>query len=523
MLIKSKRWRRATCIAGVAGIVVAIAIGIFIAQAYYSADEPIWNRTWRDASNDRGHGVWCDREWNVYTCGETGPLGGGFADAILFKWDANGNQIWYSTWDCLMYENFNAVWGDGDGYIYTCGYAMDYFAEYYAMVIVKWDTDGNQVWNITWCDIGRWTSMGYDIWGDEWGYFYTYGTLENQTTHSSSVLVAKWDASGNQVWNGTWGGGPSHYGRCVMGDGEGNIYTCGIGTSSISLVKWDPAGNQVWERLWDGMREYGGTSSIWVDDINYIYICGNTYDHGVQHTVLGKCDTNGNQVWNSTWGGSRNVIVYDIWGDGWGGIYTGGSSSDPSTNDNSDLLLVKWNASGSAIWSRTWGALGDDKKEWVESIWGDGSESIYLCGASGIVDELGYDDMILVKWAKELIDLTPLSIVAIVIASIAIVALTIATDLHLKLENVVGKVRSRRESASAREKTAPKVVEVVYKQRTHKFQHPSPSVQQPTTSTGACCPTCGQPIPKGFENAAFCVFCGKNLSLGDQDGTSKVE
>ncbi|MHA1698274.1 MAG: hypothetical protein ACTSWN_05480, partial [Promethearchaeota archaeon] len=93
---------------------------------------------------DRGNSVWGDGSF-IYTCGHTWSFGDGSDDLLLVKWDPDGNQVWNRTWDGSSSwggsssDYGKSVWGDGS-YLYTCGYTESSGAGSADLLLVKWDT-----------------------------------------------------------------------------------------------------------------------------------------------------------------------------------------------------------------------------------------------------------------------------------------------------------------------------------------------------------------------------------------------
>nr|MDO8111440.1 hypothetical protein [Candidatus Sigynarchaeota archaeon] len=369
----------------------------------------LWDCTWGGDNTDAGYGVWGDGT-AIYTCGKTYSFGAGIEDMMLVKWDDAGNQVWNRTWGGNDSDSALSIWGYGSA-IYTCGYTASYGAGGNDMVLVKWDSAGNQVWNRTWGGIG--SDAGSSIWGDDTS-LYTCGSTHCWGAGSHDILLVKWDDAGNQVWNRTWGGTSEDYGYSVWGNGTA-IYTCGYthsfgaGWTDMVIIKWDDAGNQVWNRTWGGISiEFG--NSVWCES-TAIHTCGTTNSferpNEVQNTdiMLVKWDAAGNQVWNRTWGGNGNDEAYSVWGDGTS-LYTCGSTFI-SEMGMYDIVVIKWDAMTGAIqWDRTWDRTTEDCGY---SIWGDGT-AIYTCGA------VRYD-MVLLKWDAAT-GLTPQLLVAIIVTII---------------------------------------------------------------------------------------------------------
>ncbi|MHA1716612.1 MAG: hypothetical protein ACTSXP_13295 [Promethearchaeota archaeon] len=359
--------------------------------------ENVWNRIWGGESKEYGYSVWGDGTF-IYTCGSTESFGAGGFDLTLIKWDLDGNQVWNRTWGGPNADHGYSVWGDGT-FIYTCGSTENFGAGGFDLVLIKWDSDGNQVWNRT-CG-GLYEDSGYSVWGDG-TYIYTCGYIFNQVAINYDLLLVKWDAAGNQLWNRSNGGLLTEQGYSIWGDGT-FIYTCGYtssygaGDADLFLVKWDDAGNQIWYQTWGGSAWDEG-SSIWGDG-TYIYTCGSTesYGAGIYDLVLVKWDMTGNQLWNRTWGGAKSDYGKSVIGNGTY-IYTcGWTQSFGAGND--DLFFVRWDLAGNQEWNRTWGLSAVDYGSSVYCI----CNAIYTYGSTYSFGA-GYSDQVLVKWDASMID-----------------------------------------------------------------------------------------------------------------------
>ena len=293
----------------------------------------LWNRTWGGTSQDIGYSVWGDGTGNIYTSGDTMSFGAGDWDMMLVKWDEAGNQLWNRTWGGPYYDySINSIWCNSTS-IYLCGDTTSYGAGGHDAVLVKWNKDGNQLWNRTWGGVGD--DYGNGIWGDGTGSIYTCGF------EGGHMMLVKWDAAGNQVWKRTGGGSAGYH---VWGDGMGSIYTCGHKEDfdiDMMLVKWDEDGNQLWNRTW-GRSILDVGYDLWGDQTS-IYSCGYSNQglvDGRQDMVLVKWDTAGNRLWNRTWSGAGDDSGRGIWGDETS-IYTCGYTESFGSGFY-DMVLVCW-------------------------------------------------------------------------------------------------------------------------------------------------------------------------------------
>jgi hypothetical protein len=213
--------------------------------------------------------------------------------------------------------------------------------ELHDMALVKWDSDGNVEWNRTWGGSGA--DYGAAVWCDGSGTIYTCGFTDSPSigTSDDSFLI-KWDDEGNVLWaRNIVGDNIEVYGN-IWGDGAGNIYVAGHVTnnhdfSDAALMKWDTAGTMLWALTWDSpyMDYYSG---MWGDGAGGIYTSGTLGQDGVNAVFLNKWDAQGSLLWYRTWKTERSIVGDGIWGDGAGNIFVTGNQQDPIAN-RSDLAI----------------------------------------------------------------------------------------------------------------------------------------------------------------------------------------
>lgn len=356
----------------------------------------VWNRTWAGPQEDFGTGIWSNGS-SIYTCGYNGSLGAGATNTThLVKWDSNGNQVWNRTWGYGYSEQALAVTGCKTT-IFTCG-SMTNATNRGDLFLVRWDSNGNQSWNRTWGGSDG-TDRASGIWCNQTcvytcGYTTSYGLGAT----NGDLLLVKWDWNGIRLWNHTFGGNDTDLAYSVWCDGA-SVYTCGstrsFGTAGTDmlLVKWDGNGNFQWKRTWGGTGydEGDGVSG----DGTAIYTCGytNSFGAGNDDLMLVKWDPSGNQVWSRTWGGTGNddgkaVVVNGT------SIYTGGYTASFGLTAFYSLL-AKWDSSGNCLWSSMY---GNGSVSYMTSSMCIAGPNIYMCGDSQR-RYTGYYDLILDKWS----------------------------------------------------------------------------------------------------------------------------
>jgi len=339
-----------------------------------------WNRTWGSSTNDHGYSVAVDNNNNAYLCGYTLGFGAGNYDAFLVKYDSAGNQLWNVTWGGSNHDCGYGVTTDSYN-TYICGYTGSFGAGSDDAFLAKYDSAGNQLWNVTWGDSSE--EYGFDVAVDGYSNVYLCGHTNGFGAGSYDAFLAKYDSAGNQLWNVTWGGSNVEYGYGVDMDSNNNAYLCGktysfgAGGWDAFLVKYDSAGNQLWNVTWGGSND-DGSYSVAVDSANGAYLCGETssFGAGSYDAFLAKYDSAGNQLWNVTWGGSNDDYGKGVTVDRYKKAYICGYTDSYGAGGD-DAFLLKYDPAGNKLWTVLWGGPLSDTGCDVAIYH---SNNIYLCG-----------------------------------------------------------------------------------------------------------------------------------------------
>ena len=124
-----------------------------------------------------------------------------------------------------------------------------------------------------------------------------------------------------------------------------------------------------------------------VDGSGNIYMLGNTYSFGAgaQDVVVVKYDSTGSIVWQKTWGGSGYDSPVGIGLDASGNVYVGGSTG--SFNATGKTFVIKFDSGGNLQWQKVWGGGSYDSGYGFTA---DSAGNSYLVGYSGSVATHGF-------------------------------------------------------------------------------------------------------------------------------------
>jgi hypothetical protein len=206
-------------------------------------------------------------------------------------------------------------------------------------------------------------------------------------TLGMDVLLMKTDANGDTQWVRRYGGPHWQMGYSVRATRDGGYIVAGVsqssGTNDFWLLKTDVQGDTEWTRTFGGTGEEYGYAAAQTDDDGYI-VAGSTQQPGSDiELYVVKTDAGGNQLWTKTLGGAGNDIGYDVIATADGGSLI--------TGTNGGLWLVRLAANGDTLWTRAYGTKNEGYS--VQTT----SDSGYVAAGIGVLDDQTTQGIYVVK------------------------------------------------------------------------------------------------------------------------------
>jgi len=204
-------------------------------------------------------------------------------------------------------------------------------------------------------------------------------------------------------WNRTYGGTDDDQAFSVRQTSDGGYiiagltYSFGAGSCDAWLVKTDTSGNMVWNKAYGGTSWDDAKSVVQTSDGGYI-IAGYTYSFGAGggDFWLVKTDSNGEMVWNKTYGGTDDDYAYSVQQTIDAGYIIAGLTESFGAGWE-DFWLVKTDSNGEMVWNKTYGGTGND---WAFSVQQTSDGGYVIAGLTGSVVAVTYQqDFWLIKVA----------------------------------------------------------------------------------------------------------------------------
>jgi hypothetical protein len=284
----------------------------------------------------------------------------------LVKTDVSGNMQWNRTYGGGIDVSDMSIVPTSDGGFAIVGSILYIDNVSQCLLLLKTDALGNMEWNQTYGEAEDVYDSSVVVTPDG-GFALAGSTFVGY--QGQDFLLIRTDISGNMQWNRTYGisvldkvnalVATSDGGFVIAGD-TGTVWVLGdIIPSDFLLVKTDASGNEEWIQTYPLLDHQTVASIVETPDGGFA-LAGHTGYRGVGGDFwLVKTDASGNMEWNQTYGGPGTDFAYSLVVTSDGGLAVVGSTERIDTQDT-DLLLVKTDASGDMEWNRTYGGTEYD-------------------------------------------------------------------------------------------------------------------------------------------------------------------
>jgi len=149
----------------------------------------------------------------------------------------------------------------------------------------------------------------------------------------------------------------------------GETDSSGAGGTDLYLLRTDASLNVLWERTFGGPGYDIGNEVRICPDGGFVVV-GHTSSNGAGKADLWllKTDAEGRQVWSKTFGTPEDDWGFAVLLTDGGGYIAAGSSGDIAANQ--DIFVVRTDEAGNEVWTRTYGGDKDENGDGLAAVEG---------------------------------------------------------------------------------------------------------------------------------------------------------
>jgi hypothetical protein len=232
------------------------------------------------------------------------------------------------------------------------------------------------------------------------------GTSEGENKRGQ-CWVSAYDLSGNQIFSNSFGNNGEDLLWDVVVSSDNSIYAAGtlgrsnfgiptdtipsaLGESDMIVVKFSANGTHLWTRLFGGLGTDEGWALASVPEGGVIAVgygaspdISSLPNLGGKDSYAVRYDANGTELWRKSYGANGDDELWGITPGGNGNLILFGStkSNIPGTEDlgSKDGWIVNLNPSGNIVWQVKRGGSGDDQ---VNAVLPYGTDGVWALGHS---------------------------------------------------------------------------------------------------------------------------------------------
>ncbi|MFO7649872.1 MAG: hypothetical protein R6X13_00825 [bacterium] len=325
-----------------------------------------FTRTYGGAADDFGHTAVATGD-GYLLAGYTYSYGSGAGDAHLVRTDATGETLWTRVFGSDADDlSFRAV-ATADGGCAVVGFAIR--SGRADVTLLKTDARGDSSWCRTYG--GNSDDLGYAVDQCPDSGFIIAGATFSYGSGRPNIYAIRTDAQGDTLWTRTYGGSSEEYAFSVAATADSGFIVCGwtksfgAGAGDIYLIKLDDAGDTLWTRMYGGAGNDYGHAIRQTPDGGYI-VAGSTFSYGAGESDfwLVRTDARGDTLWTRTYGGATSDLGHSVDLAADGGFALAGQTNSFGAGSY-DAWLVRTDARGDTLWTR---AFGGDAEERAYSV-----------------------------------------------------------------------------------------------------------------------------------------------------------
>jgi len=339
-----------------------------------SAGTILWSKTYGGGTgSSEGNGVKETTDGGYIATGYTKAFGAGGEDVYVVRTDMNGNLIWSRAFGGIADDSGQDIIETLDAGFAIVGVTNSFGAGNQDFYLIKLDMLGNYKWSKAYGGLGNDDASGFVQTIDNG--FAIAGSTVSFGAGNSDLMLVKPDGFGNVTCNVSNANTAVETASTVVTTRFPTTATIGVvdlnnttTTAGVALDISSPvcifntlefADTVRFQKTLGGVLNDDGQSIQQTSDGGYI-ILGRVGEFTTADIYLIKTDNQGVVQWSKTYGGADDDYGISVRQTSDGGFIIAGHTQSFGAGGD-DLYLLKVDALGTLLWSKTYGGTGQDK------------------------------------------------------------------------------------------------------------------------------------------------------------------
>jgi hypothetical protein len=348
-------------------IVLLGLLFIWVTSLFAQAPDTLWTKTFGAANTEEGRAVQPTTDNGYIIAGYTMSYGPGDADLFLVKTNNSGTALWTQVYGGTGNDAAYAIQQTRDGGYIVAGYTNSFGAGNYDIYFLKTNAVGETTWTKTYG--GDSLERSYSVKQTFDNGYVIAGYTRSFGAGLSDIWLLKTDSLGDTTWTKTYGGAGNDQCYAVDQTADSGYVLTGWSTSfgsyDMYVIKTYANGDTMWTRTYGGQYDDEGYSVQQTLDNGYI-IAGYRSVLSPTHPDLYvvKTDANGDTLWTRTFGNaSYDDVAWSVEQLADSGYIIAGYtySYGAGTPTYPNMWLIKLDVSGDTVFTQTYGGSGSDK------------------------------------------------------------------------------------------------------------------------------------------------------------------
>jgi hypothetical protein len=188
--------------------------------------------------------------------------------------------------------------------------------------------------------------------------------IQNNGTNNDAVTIKYDPSNGNRTWVREYNNGFADTARDVAADGSGNVYISGwsemaSGNADYLAIKYNSSGTALWTSRVNGTANNVDIGQrVVVDASGNVYMTGWSHNGGNFDYLTVKFNSSGTKVWSASYDSGAGDFGHALAVDALGNVAVTGRSVTGGGNTTYDIVTLHYSSAGVLHWTNRYDRAG---------------------------------------------------------------------------------------------------------------------------------------------------------------------